>query len=123
MDQNQPHTHDFPTLPPIDPLPPKLTRLPSTSWGNINTLTERESTTSPQPLSSVPISREIQMENTGSTLANGSPAQNPTQNHPIKFQSSSLQTLSPGVNEFLHQQAKTFQTRYSEAETILAIFN
>ncbi|RKF71142.1 hypothetical protein GcC1_106017, partial [Golovinomyces cichoracearum] len=110
MNQNPHPTHDFPTLPPTHPPPPNLTRPPSTSWGDINTQLERESTTSPQPPSSVPISHEIQMENTGSTLANGSPAQNPTQNHPNDVQSSPPQTLSRGLNEFLHQQAKTFQT-------------
>ncbi|RKF79336.1 hypothetical protein GcM3_056036 [Golovinomyces cichoracearum] len=39
------------------------------------------------------------MENTGSTLANGSPAQNPTQNHPIDVQIGPPQTLSRGLNK------------------------
>ncbi|TQS34281.1 hypothetical protein Golomagni_05342, partial [Golovinomyces magnicellulatus] len=63
------------------------------------------------------------MKITVSTLANGSQAENPTQNHPIDVQCSPPQTLSRGLNEFLYQQAKTFQTRYSEAETFFGIFN
>lgn len=98
MNQNPHPTHDFPTLPPTHPPPPNLTRPPSTSWGDINTQIERDSTTSPQPPFSIPISHEIQMENTGSTLANGSPAQNLNTNPPERCSKKPTANTPSGTN-------------------------